>query len=90
MNEEVHGFANSMVEPIAWPRVETPYLKNGSGPSAHAPQALSKKHDIAEKGMNEEVHGFANSMVEPIAWPRVQAPYLENGSGSTAHKNVLS
>ena len=52
MNEEVHGFANSMVEPIAWPRVQAPYLQNGSGPKAFPPQALNKKNDIAEKGMN--------------------------------------
>jgi len=37
MDEEVHGFANSMVEPIAWPRKQEPYAPNGSGPKAFPP-----------------------------------------------------
>lgn len=93
MNEEVHGFANSMVEPLAWPRAAQPPAYNGSGPKAHKNlPALQqrKKKDIAEAGMNEEVHGFANSMVEPIAWPRATQPPAYNGSGPKAHKNVLS
>ena len=100
MDEEVHGFANSMVEPIAWPRKQVPYPENGSGPKAFPPTANTyaqgpvpqqrKKKDIAEKGMDEEVHGFANSMVEPIAWPRKQVPYPENGTGPKAFPPALS
>ena len=35
MDPEVHGFANSMVEPLAWPRSKEPFVPNGSHPSAH-------------------------------------------------------
>lgn len=80
IDEEVHGFANSMVEPLAWPRKQEPFAENGSGPKAFPPTPNTyaqgpvpqqrKKKDISEKGIDEEVHGFANSMVEPIAWPR--------------------
>ena len=37
MDEEVHGFTNSMVEPLAWPRKQQPFAENGSGPKAHPP-----------------------------------------------------
>jgi len=97
MDPEVHGFANSMVEPIAWPRSKEPFVPNGSHPSAHdvplsdGPTIYSqvprvhKKKDIAEANMDPEVHGFANSMVEPVAWPRSQEPFVPNGSHPSAH-----
>ena len=99
MDPEVHGFANSMVEPIPWPRRKTPYDPNGSHPTAHDvpvsdgptiySQVPHKKKDIAEANMDPEVHGFANSMVEPIAWPRKGSPYDPNGSHPTAHSVPL-
>jgi hypothetical protein len=39
MDEEVHGFANSMVEPLAWPRKQVPFNANGSGAKAFPPTA---------------------------------------------------
>jgi hypothetical protein len=90
INEEVHGFANSMVDPLPWPRDKEPPAYNGSGPKAHRVPLLQqrKKKDISEKGINEEVHGFANSMVDPLPWPRDKEPPAYNGSGPKAHRVV--
>ena len=87
MNEDVHWFANPNTETLNWPRVEKPYLQNGSGPKAFPPQLVQRRggnDDIAEKGMNEDVHWFANPNTETLNWPRVEKPYLQNGSGPKA------
>jgi hypothetical protein len=88
INEEVHGFANGMTEPLNWPRRDTPYDYNGSGPRAHQGVIQRNSKDISEKGINEEVHGFANGMTEPLNWPRKNEPYDYNGSSPRAHQNV--
>lgn len=83
MDEEVHGFANSMVEPLAWPRKQEPYAPNGSGPKAHgpapAPPALAyaqrMKKDIANKEIRPDVYSTVHSMVNPTAlWRTNKAP----------------
>lgn len=89
IDEEVHGFANGMTEPLNWPRSQEPFAYNGSGPKAHQGVIQRKSRDISENGIDEEVHGFANGMTEPLNWPRSQEPFAYNGSGPKAHRNTL-
>lgn len=81
MDEEVHGFANSMVEPLAWPRKQAPFAENGSGAKAHpathndAIGAYSQKTDIANKEVRPDVYTTVHSMVNPTAhWRSNKAP----------------
>jgi len=81
MDEEVHGFANSMVEPLAWPRKQVPFAENGSGPKAHPPThnepigAYPQKMDIANKEVRPDVYTTVHSMVNPTAlWRGNKAP----------------
>ena len=87
MDEEVHGFANDVVDVLPNTRKEgAPYDPNGSGPLAHK-LSQRRKHDIGEEKMDEEVHGFANDVVDVLPNTRKEgAPYDPNGSGPLAHK----
>jgi len=97
MDEEVHGFAKSILPPLTeWERTEKPYDKNGgesiegSSLHQHKKHHHHKTHDVAERGMDAEVHGFTAHNTSPIAEERRSAkPHVPNGSDPSAHDSSL-
>jgi hypothetical protein len=80
MDEEVHGFANSMVEPIAWPRSQAPFVPNGSDKKAHRATpdvtlSQKSKKDIANKEVRPDVWVTVHKLIDPVAhWRGKKAP----------------
>jgi hypothetical protein len=73
IDENVHWFANPLTETLNWPRRDSPYDYNGSGPKAHKNTLYQKRgRDLAETGMNEDVHDFVNNQpqIPRLAYPR--------------------
>jgi hypothetical protein len=96
MDEEVHGFVVDSLPPLnTWERSKTPFVPNGSDPSAHDGAAFSErrhhkrhhKRDVAERGMDEEVHGFVTDSLPPLnTRVRSTMPFIPNGSDPSSHE----
>merc|ERR1719465_187513 len=92
MDEEVHGFVVDSLPPLnTRVRSTMPFIPNGSDPSAHSPNFISKRPDVAERGMDEEVHGFVTDSLPPLN-TRVGStmPFIPNGSDPSAHSPNFS
>jgi hypothetical protein len=87
MDEEVHGFVTDSLPPLnTRVRSTMPFVPNGSDPSAHSPNFLTKRPDVAERGMDEEVHGFVVDSLPPLnTRVRSTMPFVPNGSDPSAH-----
>merc|ERR1719472_384414 len=91
MDEEVHGFVVDSLPPLnTRVRSTMPFIPNGSDPSAHSPNFISKRPDVAERGMDEEVHGFVVDSLPPLnTRERSTMPFLPNGSNPSAFKGAF-